>query len=73
MQIPQLSHEDLDFVKAKTKKAALSSYRPYNNNIPQNPSQEKFIALQNLSKKGLDHSEILIKVTLLLLFKDKII
>ena len=58
MRIPSLSHEDLDFVKAKTKKAALSFYRSYNNNIPQNPSQEKFIALQNLSKKGLDHSEI---------------
>ena len=38
-----LSNEDLDFVKAKSKEAALSSYRSYNNNVPQ---------------KGLDHSEI---------------
>ena len=44
-----LSNEDLDFVKAKTKEAALSSYRSYNNNIPQNLSKEEFIALQNLS------------------------
>ena len=45
-----LSNEDLDFVKAKTKEAALSSYRSYNNNVPQNLSKEEFIALQNLSK-----------------------
>ena len=30
-----LSTEDLDFVKAKTKKAAQSSYKTYNNNVPQ--------------------------------------
>ena len=34
-----LSNEDLDFVKAKTKEAALSSYRSYNNNVPQNLSK----------------------------------
>ena len=45
-----LSNENLDFVKAKTKKAALSSYRYYINNVPQNLSNEEFIALQNLSK-----------------------
>ena len=45
-----MSNEDLDFVKAKTKEAALSSYRSYNNNVPQNLSKEEFIALQNLSK-----------------------
>ena len=45
-----LSNEDLDFVQAKTKEAALSSYRSYNNNVPQNLSKEEFIALQNLSK-----------------------
>ena len=28
-----LSNEDLDFVKAKTKEVALSSYRSYNNNL----------------------------------------
>ena len=46
-----LSNKDLDFVKAKTKEAALSSYRSYNNNVPQNLSKEEFTALQNLSKK----------------------
>ena len=45
-----LSNEDLDFVKAKTKEAALSSYRSYNNNVPQNLSMEEFTALQNLCK-----------------------
>ena len=45
-----MSNEDLDFVKVKTKEAALSSYRSYNNNVPQNLSKGEFIALQNLSK-----------------------
>ena len=45
-----LSNEDLDLVKAKTKEATLSSYRSYNNNVPQNLSKEEFTALQNLSK-----------------------
>ena len=45
-----LSNEDLDFVKAKTQDSALSSYRSYNNNVPQNLSKEEFTALQNLSK-----------------------
>ena len=45
-----MSNEDLDFVKAKTKEAALSSYRSYNNNVPQNLSKEEFISLQNLSR-----------------------
>ena len=45
-----MSNEDLDFVKAKTKEAALSSHRSYNNNVPQNLSKEEFIALRNLSK-----------------------
>ena len=40
----------MDFVKAKTKEAALSSYRSYNNNVPQNLSKEEFTALQNFSK-----------------------
>ena len=44
-------NEDLDFVKVKTKEAALSFYRYYNNNVPNNNlSKEVFIALQNLSK-----------------------
>ena len=45
-----LSNEDLDFVKTKTKEAALSSDRSYTNNMPQNLSKEEFIALLNLSK-----------------------
>ena len=45
-----LSNEDLDFLKAKTKEAALSSYRSYNNNVPQNLFMEEFTASQNLSK-----------------------
>ena len=45
-----MSNEDLDFVKTKTKEAALSSYRSYNNNVPQNLSKEELTALQNLSK-----------------------
>ena len=45
-----LSNEDLDFVKANTKEAALPFYRSYNNNVPQNLSKQEFIALQNFSK-----------------------
>ena len=52
-----LSNEDLNFVKAKTKEAALSSYRTYNSNVPQNLSNDEFIALQNLSER-LDYSKI---------------
>ena len=43
-----LSNEHLDFVKTKTKEAALSSYNI--KNVPQNLSKEEFIALQNLSE-----------------------
>ena len=53
-----LPNEDLDFVKAKTKEAAISSYRTYNNNVALNLSNYELIALQNLSEKRLDHSEI---------------
>ena len=45
-----LSNEDLDFAKAKTKEAALSFHRSYNNKVLQNLSKEEFIALQNFSK-----------------------
>ena len=45
-----LSNEGLDFVKAKTKEAAISSYRSYNNNVPQNLSKEGFFALKNSLK-----------------------
>ena len=45
-----LSNENLDFVKTKTKEAALSLYQNYNNNVPQHLSKEEFTALQNLCK-----------------------
>ena len=45
-----LSNEEFHFVKAKTKEAALSCYRSYNNNVPQSLYKKEFIALQNLSK-----------------------
>ena len=45
-----LPNEDLDFLEAKTKEVALSSYRTYNDNVPQNVSNDEFIALQSLSK-----------------------
>ena len=38
------------FCKTRTKGACLSSYRNYNNNVPQHLSKEKFLALQNLRK-----------------------
>ena len=44
------SNEDLDFVKTRTKDAALSCYRNYNNNLPRYFSNEEFLALQNLRK-----------------------
>ena len=44
-----MSNKDLDF-KVKTKEAGPSSYRACNNNVPQNLSNDEFIALQNLSK-----------------------
>ena len=43
-----LSNEDRDFVKTRTKEAALSSYRNYNNNVPQQFSKEELLALQNV-------------------------
>ena len=45
-----LSNGDLDFVKTKIKYAALSSFRFYNANIPQNLSDEELEALEKLSK-----------------------
>ena len=35
-----LSNENLDFVKAKNKETALSSYQTYNNNVTQNLSKD---------------------------------
>ena len=34
--------EELDFIKTKTKDIALSSFRTFNNNVPQHPSTGKF-------------------------------
>ena len=45
-----LSNENLDFVKTRTKEAALSSYWNYNNNVLQHLSKEEFLALQSLCK-----------------------
>ena len=45
-----LSNEDLDFVKARAKEAALFYFRNYNNNVPQHLSKEQLLALQNLRK-----------------------
>ena len=45
-----MSNEDLDLVKTRTKEAVLSSYRSYNNNVPQHLSKSEFLALQNLRK-----------------------
>ena len=47
-----MSNGDLDFVKTKIKDAALSSFRFYNTNVPQNLSDEEFTALENLSKNN---------------------
>ena len=40
----------LPFVKTRIKEVALSTYRNYNNNVPQHLSKEEFLALQNLRK-----------------------
>ena len=45
-----LSNQDLDFVKTRTKETVPSSYRNYNNNVPQHLSKEEFVTLQNLCK-----------------------
>ena len=37
-----LSTEDLDFVKTRTKEAALSSYQNYKSSVPQHPSKRAF-------------------------------
>ena len=46
-----MSNEDLDFVKVKTKEAALSFYGTYNNSAPQKLSNDEFIPLKKLSEK----------------------
>ena len=45
-----MSNEYLDIVKTRTKEAALSFYRNYNNNVLQHLSEEEFLALQKLCK-----------------------
>ena len=45
-----LSNSDLDFVETKIKDAALSPFRFYNANVPQNLSDEELEALDRLSK-----------------------
>ena len=45
-----LFNEDLDFVKTKTKKTALYSFRQYNKCPQQNLSKEELAALASLSK-----------------------
>ena len=43
-----LSKEDLDFIKTKTKDITLSSFRIYNDNVPQHLSKGEFDALKSL-------------------------
>ena len=45
-----LFNEDLDFVKTKTKKTALYSFRQHNKCPQQNLSKEELAALASLSK-----------------------
>ena len=45
-----LPHQDLDFMKTKTKETALSLFTQYNKNPQQNLSKEELAALANLSK-----------------------
>ena len=60
-----LSNEDLDFVKTRTKEAALSSYRNYNNNVPQHLSKEYFLFYKIYVKIKILLSRNLINVILL--------
>ena len=48
-----MSNEEQNFLKLKSKEAARSSYRTYNNNVPWHLSESEIIALQNLFKKDL--------------------
>ena len=48
--LDMLSNENLDFLKTKVKDAALSSYRNYNENIPQHLNQNEFNAMKSLSQ-----------------------
>ena len=44
-----MPRDNLDYIKAKIKDLALTSFRHYNANIPQHLSNEEFEALKNLS------------------------
>ena len=44
-KVQVLSAKDIDFIKTKTKDIALSSFRIYNNNVPQHLSKGEFNAL----------------------------
>ena len=69
-----LSNEDLDFLKTRTKEAALSSYRNYNNNVPHNTFLKKrFLLYKIYVKIKMLLSRNLIKVILLWLFIRQII
>ena len=48
-----MSNEEQNFLKVKSKEAARSSFRTYNNNVPWHLSESEIIALQNLFKKDL--------------------
>ena len=48
-----MSNEEQNFLKVKSKEAARSSYRTYNNNVPWHLSESEIIALQKLFKKDL--------------------
>ena len=45
-----MPHEDLDFVKTKTKETALSSSRQHNKNPQQNLAKGELVALKSLDK-----------------------
>ena len=68
-----LSDEDLNFVKAKLKKAALSSYRNYNNSVLQHLSKEEFLSLQNLHENKILLSKKLIMVIVIVIVIDVVI
>ena len=63
-----LSNGDLAFVKAKTKEAALSSYRSYDNNV-----KKDSLLCKTCLKRRIGPFRNLIRVTLLLLWRGKII
>ena len=45
-----LSGNNLDLVKTRIKDTSLTSFRDYNANVPQHPSNREFEALKTLSK-----------------------